>query len=393
MSISAPTDIAGCKLWLDGTDAASITSSGGFVSQWNDKSGGGFNVTQGTGARQPTTTTLDSLGAVAFSGVQYLAAAGTTIALPVTIGVYAQFSTISGYQTFFGTSGKYAGLKDSGPAVLGDWSSGLDTGATNLSASVSYRLIYIVDSATSKIYLNGVADLTTGAHSGSVTEYNIGQAFSGGGGDKLLFGTIRELVVYDSYLSAPNVADLDIYLQRAGGGASVTLAGMGTSAAAGRGDLSLAADLRGFGSAASTGQGDLALAAFLAGQGSSASTGVADLLLAAYLDGHGDAASAGFGDLTVTGSSGSAISLAGFGASSSTGMGDLLLAAFLAGAGTASTTASGDLNLTLALSGHGDAASAGKATLTIAGTHVTATILRLGSRRAVAPRSHGIRGS
>lgn len=41
------------QLWLDASDATTITESGGFVSQWNDKSGNGFNYSQGTGVSQP----------------------------------------------------------------------------------------------------------------------------------------------------------------------------------------------------------------------------------------------------------------------------------------------------------------------------------------------------
>jgi hypothetical protein len=37
-------------LWYDAADSATITASAGFVSQWNDKSGNAFNVTNGGGA-------------------------------------------------------------------------------------------------------------------------------------------------------------------------------------------------------------------------------------------------------------------------------------------------------------------------------------------------------
>lgn len=42
-------------LWLDADDASTITASSGSVSQWNDKSGRGLHITQGTAAAQPTT--------------------------------------------------------------------------------------------------------------------------------------------------------------------------------------------------------------------------------------------------------------------------------------------------------------------------------------------------
>lgn len=62
-------------LWLDASDAATITSSGGKVSQWNDKSGNGRNVTQATSAAQPSTgtNTLNGLNVLTFDGGDYLA--------------------------------------------------------------------------------------------------------------------------------------------------------------------------------------------------------------------------------------------------------------------------------------------------------------------------------
>jgi hypothetical protein len=40
-------------LWLDAADASTVTLNGSSVSQWNDKSGNGRNLTQGTSANQP----------------------------------------------------------------------------------------------------------------------------------------------------------------------------------------------------------------------------------------------------------------------------------------------------------------------------------------------------
>lgn len=41
-------------LWLDAADSSTITLNGSNVSQWNDKSGNGRNVSQATAASQPT---------------------------------------------------------------------------------------------------------------------------------------------------------------------------------------------------------------------------------------------------------------------------------------------------------------------------------------------------
>ena len=50
------------QLWLDADDASTITSSSGNVSQWNDKSGNGYHVTQATGTAQPKTGTVTRNG-------------------------------------------------------------------------------------------------------------------------------------------------------------------------------------------------------------------------------------------------------------------------------------------------------------------------------------------
>ena len=57
-----PNDLGGLFLWLDADASNTIMSSGGLVSQWNDKSDNGFNVTQGTGANQPTTDSVTQNG-------------------------------------------------------------------------------------------------------------------------------------------------------------------------------------------------------------------------------------------------------------------------------------------------------------------------------------------
>lgn len=66
-----PTDIPGLALWLDASDAATITLDGSNnVSQWNDKSGNGRNFTQVTAMQRPSRTLAgqNSLNVVTFDG-------------------------------------------------------------------------------------------------------------------------------------------------------------------------------------------------------------------------------------------------------------------------------------------------------------------------------------
>jgi len=56
--------------WYDAADTATITESGGFVSQWNDKSGNGYDVIQATGTNQPATNsrTQNNRNVIDFDG-------------------------------------------------------------------------------------------------------------------------------------------------------------------------------------------------------------------------------------------------------------------------------------------------------------------------------------
>lgn len=61
-------------LWLDAADASTITLNGSTVSQWNDKSGNGRNVSQATAANQPTFTAsgLNGKPVLTFDGADWL---------------------------------------------------------------------------------------------------------------------------------------------------------------------------------------------------------------------------------------------------------------------------------------------------------------------------------
>jgi hypothetical protein len=62
-----PADIT-TEAWYDAVDSSTITESGGEVSQWDDKSGNGNHMEQGTGSKQPLTnsTNINGLNTISF---------------------------------------------------------------------------------------------------------------------------------------------------------------------------------------------------------------------------------------------------------------------------------------------------------------------------------------
>jgi hypothetical protein len=71
-----PTDIGGCQLWLDGADRTTIIGTSS-VTQWNDKSGNGYNgtvVNAAVGspvAPSYSTNSINGLSAITMSGTSY----------------------------------------------------------------------------------------------------------------------------------------------------------------------------------------------------------------------------------------------------------------------------------------------------------------------------------
>ena len=60
--------ITGCCIWLDASDANTISTSAGRVTQWRDKSVNGFAFNQGTSARRPVNTnTQNGLRTITFT--------------------------------------------------------------------------------------------------------------------------------------------------------------------------------------------------------------------------------------------------------------------------------------------------------------------------------------
>jgi hypothetical protein len=66
----SPSQLSGLKLWLDGADTNSITSSGGSVSQWSDKSGNANHAVQATAGQKPKTAeaTINGRNVLSFHG-------------------------------------------------------------------------------------------------------------------------------------------------------------------------------------------------------------------------------------------------------------------------------------------------------------------------------------
>jgi hypothetical protein len=216
-AVAAPTDISGCVGWYDASDAASITQSGGLVSQWNDKSGNNRHATASGGAR-PTLTAggLNGRSVVTFDGTddQMLISSG-----------FLQVPNVTILSVFKYNSGQYGGIissalqpaDDSSPRLVihngsfrtWGYSTFSDTPQGTSPTLVTGR----VQAGASSIFQSGLL-AAAGAASGSLTtgstQTAIGSYRTNTGNH--LNGYIAEIVVFDSALSTSDRARVEAYL-------------------------------------------------------------------------------------------------------------------------------------------------------------------------------------
>ena len=88
--------------WYDASDSSTITLSGSNVTQWNDKSGNGRNVSQAVSSSQPSITTFNGLNALNFDGTNDFLGNTTT---SITSGTYNGQFNVFYVATRVGTTG------------------------------------------------------------------------------------------------------------------------------------------------------------------------------------------------------------------------------------------------------------------------------------------------
>lgn len=231
-SAFSPTDISGCVLWLDADDAATITEASGEISQWDDKSGNGYDVTQGTAANKPSNDgTRNSRTTIYFDGGDYLS--GSISVDPSNCTVFMAWATD-------GTpGGNYYGSLSLGAAGGNDWNSAdgisVNVGDENYYTEIDHNgapgprwsgsgatpwhvaSIVITRSApTVKLYTDGTLRDTAanGGVAGAATTVVVGARWLSGAVSTSypLTGDVGEIIIYNSPLSDADRATVEDYL-------------------------------------------------------------------------------------------------------------------------------------------------------------------------------------
>ena len=230
----SPTSIPGIALWLDASDAASITLDGSNnVSQWNDKSGNGKHAAQATTTKRPSyqTAVQNGLNAVRFDGVDdclqaasvtlsgqftIVLACKTTTAKPFFIEHSANVNPNQGFY-FYGTTPTASAVRRTATGIVSP-----DVNVTwygsAAGVAVFRSLSSLVGGLAYSIRKNGVAQALTGSGTTTISSaesitdtLNIGSRNNGAA--PISDGDYYEVMLYDRPLTDAEVGALETYLK------------------------------------------------------------------------------------------------------------------------------------------------------------------------------------
>lgn len=207
-------------LWLDASDASTITLNGSAVSQWNDKSGNNRHATQATAANQPTYTLngLNGKPVLTFDGVNdFFTMTSPVNESSVTLGFVSRLGSKNANE------GSYL-LGSSTPLGLvgyDDESRGMrlvsnSGGYFNSPLPASVRLAASFDtiaisSNVATLYRSGTAIAGTVSLGANFQPTNIG-TYGGGTLGRFWSGIMSEIIICNSTLSTTDRQRLEGYL-------------------------------------------------------------------------------------------------------------------------------------------------------------------------------------
>ena len=228
----SPTSIAGCCLWLDGTDplgTGTPPSPGASLPSWVDKSAQGNTCTQATSGRQPTYQTNIINGN---ASVLFLASSFQNVSMPVT-----GFPTGSAGRTFFfivrptdvavnpnfftygnTTLSNRSFIFQIDTNDLANYSIfgfGNSTLTTAININNNYRLSMKgtsgASSSTFSYTINGITQ-SIGSSNASVQNTTSQSGFIGGGASGDYTGYLGEIIVYNNEISGGDFTSVQNYL-------------------------------------------------------------------------------------------------------------------------------------------------------------------------------------
>ena len=228
-----PTLISGCALWLDGADPAGtgvIPANGSTVTTWVDKSGNGYNFTNGSRAAPTYTTGALTFTGSGTNGANTQVLSNASIPLSTTYSIFAVAVQNSSHPSYTG----YNYILTANTTVnyylnIGTGSSGyfatftgytVPTAAFNDTSVNSPNTTMLVqtlvgvtnDNTTLSPYLNGTLMTTKVGTTNAVTGITVGDAPTLSLSAQNWNGNISEIIIFNSVISSTRRQQIEGYL-------------------------------------------------------------------------------------------------------------------------------------------------------------------------------------
>lgn len=207
----SPIDLSPA-LWLDASDETTITELGGDVSQWDDKSGNAYHLTQATSSLQPSTgsRSLNGLNVLDFDGTNRLANTSS----PGVSNTFVVF-TVMRYDVLTGDKWPVAGAGQTKAIAAGigaggsQWRIFQGGSVYGGTPDTSPHVITNVFGPTDTMSIDGLQILSGDAGSDAWEDLSIG---SGNASVSRIDGAIAEVIIVDGTLTTQQIVDTEIYL-------------------------------------------------------------------------------------------------------------------------------------------------------------------------------------
>ena len=229
-----PRSIVGLELWLDASDASTLTLAGSSISEIRDKSGNGWAAVQAVGANQPTynATAINGRGAAVFNGtssrltISSFSAIGEFTAFAVCYRTWAtsgyravatqSYTSTSGAAYFLRTGGLFQDWQINDLALVGDGFNAprapRSIGPLSLSSSEPAVFSGKLSASESTLRVNGVNTGTrvnlTGTPAIASGTLFVGSATAADYWD----GGISQLLIYNAALSVSQIQAVESWL-------------------------------------------------------------------------------------------------------------------------------------------------------------------------------------
>jgi len=195
-----PTQIAGCQLWLDGADAATIDLSGTTVIAWADKSGLANNFT----IKSPFTGPTVNNGLNFSSGAVLISANSFTFDGNTNVFIVANIGSPSGFEYLLAFDGQDLSVRIYNNNLLG-----ITNGGNNDDLAPLYTVNGTPGRQTDFTEAT-LIDFNGSSGSGNLT---ISDGLEDGGGSGRFFtGNFKECIIYSGPLTTKQIQTLQGYL-------------------------------------------------------------------------------------------------------------------------------------------------------------------------------------